>query len=50
MLALYLLFYLIALVLFVFSASKVSLPRVNLLALGLAFWTLPPLLQVLQKL
>lgn len=49
MLVLYVLFYLIALVLFAIETFGVSPKRLNLLALGLLFWTLPPLLQTLSR-
>ena len=38
--------YVLALVCFVLAAFGVPVPRVSLLALGLAFWVLVPLLAV----
>lgn len=50
MLTLYLVFLLLAAVLFMLSALNVSVRALNLTALGLFFWVLVPLLQTLQKL
>lgn len=41
---------LLAIVCFVASAIHVSSPRLNLVALGLAFWVAVPLITTLQKL
>jgi hypothetical protein len=50
MLAFYLLLYVVSAVLFALSAFGVEVRRVDLLALGLFFLVLVPLLQTLQKL
>jgi len=47
MIALFLLLYILAAVCFVLSAFAASVRRVNLLALGLFFWVLVPLIQTL---
>jgi hypothetical protein len=47
---LYMVMYLVALVLFVLDAFGVVVRRLNLLALGLAFWVAVPFLQAALKL
>lgn len=50
MLALYLLLLVISAVLFALAAFGTTFRNVNLMAAGLFFWVLVPLLQTLQKL
>lgn len=50
MTALYFVLLLLALVCFVVAAFNVVSARVNLVALGLAFWVAVPFIQMLQKL
>lgn len=50
MTALYLVLLILSLVCFAVAAFGVVVDRVNLLALGLAFWVLVPLIQVAQRL
>ena len=50
MTVLYFILLLLALVCFVASCLRVSSPRVELVALGLAFWVAVPFIQTLQRL